>query len=102
LLVTLGGLALPLVVLFALYAGVCGVIGGLRGKPALVVSAERAVIAVFALLVLAFVGLEAALIGDRFDLAFVAQISAREQPVWFKARSGAARRLALCGPSCSA
>ena len=84
-LVTLGGLALPLVVLFALYAGVAAVIGALRGKPELVASAERAVIGVFALLVVAFVGLEAALIGDRFDLAFVAQISAREQPVWFKA-----------------
>ena len=83
-LVTLGGLALPLAVFFALYAGVIAVVGALRGRPELVHSAERAVIAVFALLVLAMLGVEAALVGDRFDLAFVAQISAREQPLVFK------------------
>jgi cytochrome c-type biogenesis protein CcmF len=84
LLVTLGELALPLAVFFALYAGVAAVIGALRAQPALVRSAERAVIAVFALLVLAMLGVEAALVGDRFDLAFVQQISSREQPLIFK------------------
>jgi cytochrome c-type biogenesis protein CcmF len=84
LLVTLGGLALPLAVFFAFYAGVIAAVGALRNRPEFVRSAERAVIAVFALLVLAMIGVEAALIGDRFDLAFVAQISAREQPLIFK------------------
>ncbi|HTO69182.1 MAG TPA: heme lyase CcmF/NrfE family subunit [Myxococcota bacterium] len=83
-LVTLGGLALPLSVFFAVYAGAAAAFGALRGQPAWVRSAERAVIAVFALLVLAMLGVEAALVGDRFDLAFVAQISAREQPLPFK------------------
>ncbi len=83
-LVTLGQLALPLAVLFALYAGGAAVIGALRGQPQLVRSAERAVIAVFALLVLAMLGVEAALVGDRFDLRFVQQISSREQPLIFK------------------
>jgi len=84
LLVTLGQLALPLSVLFALYAGGIAIAGALRGQPQLVRSAERAVIAVFALLVLAMLGVEAALVGDRFDLRFVQQISSREQPLVFK------------------
>ncbi len=83
-LVTLGQLALPLSVLFALYAGGIAIAGALRGQPQLVRSAERAVIAVFALLVLAMLGVEAALVGDRFDLRFVQQISSREQPLVFK------------------
>ena len=83
-LVTLGQFALPLAVFFALYAGVAAVLGALRGQPQLVRSAERAVIAVFALLVLAMLGVEAALVGDRFDLRFVQQISSREQPLIFK------------------
>jgi len=84
LLVTLGELALPLAIFFALYAGVAAVIGARRGQPQLVRSAERSVIAVFALLALAMLGVEAALVGDRFDLAFVQQISSREQPLIFK------------------
>src|SRR5512147_2577929 len=84
LLVALGGLSLYLAVFFALYSGVMGVLAGLRKKAALTTSAERGVIAVFVLLSLAMLGLEAALLGDRFDLAFVAQISTREQPWMFK------------------
>jgi cytochrome c-type biogenesis protein CcmF len=84
LLVALGGLSLYLAVFFALYVGVVGVLAGLRRNPALLSSAERGVIAVFALLSLSMIGLEAALLGDRFDLAFVAQISTREQPWIFK------------------
>jgi len=84
LLVALGSLALYLVVFFAVYTGVVAVIGAVRGRPAIVTSAERGVVAVFALLSLAMLGLEAALVGDRFDLAFVAQISTREQPWIFK------------------
>ncbi len=84
LLVALGGLSLYLAVFFAVYSGVVGVLAGLRGRPELTTSAERGAIAVFALLSLAMLGLEAALLGDRFDLAFVAQISTREQPWIFK------------------
>jgi cytochrome c-type biogenesis protein CcmF len=84
LLVTLGQISLPLSVFFALFAIVTAMIGALGDRPQWVRAAERAVIAVFALLVLAMLGVEAALIGDRFDLAFVQQISAREQPLIFK------------------
>ena len=84
-LVTLGSLALTLVVFFAAFAGLASAIGAARKSPALIASGERGVYAVFALLCLAILGLESALLGDRFDLAFVAQISAREQPWIFKA-----------------
>ena len=84
-LVTLGSLALTLTVFFAAFAALAGAFGAMRQKAEWIASAERAVVAVFALLTLAIVGLEAALLGDRFDLSFVAQISAREQPWIFKA-----------------
>jgi cytochrome c-type biogenesis protein CcmF len=84
-LVTLGSFALPLAVVFAVYALGAAVFGALRGRPGFVKSAERAVIAVFGLAVLAIAGLESALLGDRFDIAFVREISAREQPWIFKA-----------------
>ena len=83
-LVTLGQIALPLAVFFAAFAMVTAVIGGVRDRTQWVRASERAVIAVFVLLVLAVLGVEAALVGDRFDLAFVQQISAREQPLIFK------------------
>jgi cytochrome c-type biogenesis protein CcmF len=60
------------------------VYGGLGGRAEAVASAERAVYAVALLLTLAIVAVEAALLGDRFDLAFVAQVSSREQPWGFK------------------
>ena len=100
-LVTLGGLALPLAVFFALYAGVIAVVGALRGRAELVRSAERAVIAVFALLVLAMLGVEAALVGDRFDLAFWRRSRRASSRSCSSSRSGAARPArSSCGRSC--
>ena len=70
--------------LFAMYALVATVLGARLQRPAWARSSERAVYAVFGLLCLAMLGLEVALLSDRFDLAFVAQISSREQPTAFK------------------
>jgi cytochrome c-type biogenesis protein CcmF len=83
-LVALGSQALYLAVGFAAYAAVAAAAGARAGRPAWVHSAERAVYAMFALLTVAAVGLAAALLGDRFDLAFVQQNSSREQPWVFK------------------
>ncbi len=83
-LVTLGNQALYVALAFALWAGAAGITAGLRRDPAWTRSAERAVYAVFGLLSLAMIGLAAAMVGDRFDLAFVQQNSAREQPWPFK------------------
>ncbi len=82
--VELGPYALYLALFFALFAIGAGAFGGLRGRADVVRSAERAVYAVAFLLTFAIVSLEVALLGDRFDLAFVAQVSSREQPWGFK------------------
>ncbi|MEE8314589.1 MAG: heme lyase CcmF/NrfE family subunit [Myxococcota bacterium] len=81
---TLGEYSLFLALFFCVYAAVAAVISVARDAPHWLRSAERGVIAVFALLSMSMIGLWAALLGDRFDLAFVAQISAREQPWLFK------------------
>ena len=81
--VDLGSFALYLTLCFALYAIGAAILGS-RGRPGWAVSAERAVYAVFALLTLALLGLETALLTDRFDLAYVAQNSSREQPWGYK------------------
>jgi cytochrome c-type biogenesis protein CcmF len=83
--VKLGEYSLYLTIPFALYAIGAAVAGtrSLRGRD-WARSSERAVYAVFALLCLAVVGLEWALLTDRFDLSFVYSISSREQPVPFK------------------
>ncbi len=83
-LVTLGEYSLFLALFFCVYAAVAALIAVAHDAPHWLRSAERGVIAVFALLSMSMVGLWAALLGDRFDLAFVAQISAREQPWVFK------------------
>jgi cytochrome c-type biogenesis protein CcmF len=82
--IELGSYALYLVLVFAGYAAVAAIAGGSKRRPDLVRSAERAVYASFALLLVAALGVEAALLGDRFDLEFVAQNSSREQPLVFK------------------
>ena len=84
LLVTLGEYSLFLALFFAAYAMAAALISVAKGAPQWLRSAERSVVALFVLLSLSMLGLEAALIGDRFDLAFVAQISTREQPWLFK------------------
>ena len=83
-LVTLGEYSLFLAIFFAAYAAIAALISVARDAPEWLRSAERSVVALFALLSISMLGLEAALIGDRFDLAFVAQISTREQPWPFK------------------
>ncbi|MEE9281482.1 MAG: heme lyase CcmF/NrfE family subunit [Myxococcota bacterium] len=81
---TLGEYALYLALFFALYAVAAALVGVARSAPHWVRSAERGTTAVFVLLSLSMLGLEAALLGDRFDIAFVAEISTREQPWLFK------------------
>ena len=82
--VHLGEYALYLTVPFALYAGLAAIYGARSSRPEWVRSAERAVLATFGLLCVAMLGLEIALVSDRFDLAFVYSISSREQPLLFK------------------
>ncbi len=83
-LVSIGNYSLYLMLGFAVYAGVAAMIGVRLKRPAWARSSERAVYAVFGLLCLAMLGVEEALLTDRFDLAFVAKTSSREQPTVFK------------------
>jgi cytochrome c-type biogenesis protein CcmF len=82
--VELGRYALYLLPVFSAYAIGAAVFGALRQRPLFVKSAERAVYAAFALLLVTFAGIIFALLGDRFDLAFVAASSSREQHWIFK------------------
>jgi cytochrome c-type biogenesis protein CcmF len=82
--VELGRYALYLLPVFSAYAIGAAAFGALTSRPLFVKSAERAVYAAFALLLVTFAGLIAALLGDRFDLAFVAASSSREQHWAFK------------------
>jgi cytochrome c-type biogenesis protein CcmF len=84
LLIALGEYSIFLALFFSAYAIAAALIGVTRGTSHWLRSAELGVYAVFVLLCISMVGLEVALLGDRFDLAFVAQISAREQPWLFK------------------
>ena len=80
--ISFGHFSQYLALLFAVYGCGAAVYGALRGQELWMRSAERAVYAVFVLLTISILGLEVALQTDRFDLAFVAQNSSREQ-AWF-------------------
>ncbi|MEE8558041.1 MAG: heme lyase CcmF/NrfE family subunit [Myxococcota bacterium] len=80
----LGAFALYLTLFFGVYTIASAVIGARRDRPDLVVSAERGVYALFVLFTFAIVALEVALVGDHFELAYVAQNSSREQAVLYK------------------
>jgi cytochrome c-type biogenesis protein CcmF len=82
--IELGSSAVYLTLLFGAYAIGAAILGAQKERADLVVSAERAVYAVFVLLSLSVLGLETALLTDRFDLAYVAQNSSREQPWAYK------------------
>ena len=82
--VELGHYALLLTVPFLVYAAGAAIVGARRERPELVKSAERSLYAVFLLFTLAIAGLEWALLSNRFELAYVAQTSSREQAWIYK------------------
>jgi cytochrome c-type biogenesis protein CcmF len=82
--IEIGTYALYLLLVFAGYATVAALASAQLGRPDLLRSAERAVYASLGLLLIAVAGLETALLTDRFDLAYVAANSSREQPIVFK------------------
>jgi cytochrome c-type biogenesis protein CcmF len=82
--IELGSFAIYLTVLFSTWTLGTALYAGWRGRNDWALSAERGVYAVFLLLTLAIVGLETALLADRFDLSYVARNSSREQPWGYK------------------
>ena len=80
----LGSLAVLLAFCVAIYATVASVVGRLKRKPFLIVSAERAVYSVFALVALASGILIYALMTSDFRFAYVAAHSNRSLPDLYK------------------
>jgi cytochrome c-type biogenesis protein CcmF len=80
----LGALAILLAFALSAYAIVASVVGKLKARPYLVVSAERAVYAIWFLLTFAASLLVYALLTDDFRLAYVAAHSNRDLPVLYK------------------
>jgi len=76
----LGSLAVLLAFCVAIYATVASVVGRLKRKPFLIVSAERAVYSVCALVTLASAILVYALMTSDFRFAYVAAHSNRSLP----------------------
>ena len=79
-----GSLAILLAFCVAVYAVLASAVGKLRNKPFLVVSGERAVFAVWALVTLASGILVSRLLASDFRFAYVAEHSNRAMPLLYK------------------
>ena len=80
----LGALAILLAFCLAAYAFVSSIVGGVKKKPFLVLSAQRAVIAVWALVTLASGILVYSLLTGDFRMAYVAAHTNRDMPALYK------------------
>ncbi len=80
----LGSLAILLAFAVAVYAAVASVVGRVKRKPFLIVSGERAVYAIWALITLASAILVTALMTGDFRFAYVAEHSNRSMPILYK------------------
>jgi cytochrome c-type biogenesis protein CcmF len=80
----LGALAIILAFTFAIYSIVASLVGKLKQRPFLTLSAERAVYAIWFLLTVASGLLVYALIQGDFRLAYVAAHSNKAMPFWYK------------------
>lgn len=80
----LGELALWIALPVAVWGAVIAFVGGRTHRGDLVLSAERAVYAVFILIAITSGGIVASFVGDRFDLWYVANYSNRELATFFK------------------
>ena len=80
----LGSLAILLAFCVAIYAALASVVGRLKHKPFLIVSGERAVYSVWALITLASAILVRALMTGDFRFAYVAEHSNRAMPILYK------------------
>jgi len=80
----LGSLAILLAFCVAIYAALASVVGRLKNKPFLIVSAQRSVYAVWALITLAAGILVHAIMTSDFRYAYVAEHSNRAMPTLYK------------------
>ena len=82
---SVGYVALLLAMVLALYAAVVAVVGARRRVPELVMSARNAALSVAGLLTLAVAVLEYLLISGDFRTQYVAEVTNRAMPLFFKA-----------------
>jgi cytochrome c-type biogenesis protein CcmF len=80
----LGEFALWIALPVSIWGGVLAFLGGKWGRGDLVLSAERSVYAVFALTLVASLGIIAAFLGNRYEYWYVYNYSSRELDTWFK------------------
>src|SRR6516165_8612163 len=80
----LGALAILLAFCAAIYAALASVVGRLKNKPFLIVSAHRAVYAIWALVTLAAAVLVHAMMTGDFRFAYVAEHSNHAMPTLYK------------------
>ncbi|GAC1649064.1 MAG: heme lyase CcmF/NrfE family subunit [Gemmatimonadaceae bacterium] len=78
--ILLGELSLWVALLMAVWATTVSLAGGATGRPELVASGERAIYALFGLVLLASIGLWTALLTHDFSLKFVASFTSRNLP----------------------
>ncbi len=79
-----GSVGLIVALAFAVYGLIAGAVGGKLRSLRVVRSAERAVLAFFAMITVAVVALEALILTDDFHNAYVAAHSNRDLPVYYK------------------
>ncbi len=80
----LGEFALWIALPISIWGGVLAFLGGKWKRGDLVLSAERSVYAVFALTIIASLGIIAAFLGNRYEYWYVYAYSSRELDTWFK------------------
>src|SRR3984957_13570818 len=80
----LGALAILMAFCVAIYAAIASAVGRARRKPFLIVSGERAVYAVWALITLAAAILIYALMTSDYRMAYVASHTNRDMPLFYK------------------
>ena len=80
----LGELALWIALPVALWGTILAFTGGRRGRPDLVLSAERSTYVLTLLLLLASLGIIAAFVGNHYEYSYVANYSNRELDTYFK------------------
>ena len=83
----IGALAIMLAFCLAIYSVAASLVGAWKKKPFLIASGERAVIAVFGLIVIATGILIYALVNSDFRYAYVAAHSNRDMPFYYKISS---------------
>jgi cytochrome c-type biogenesis protein CcmF len=80
----IGEIALWVALVLSIWGAGAAFIGGKKQRGDLVLSAERSVLAVFVLLVIASLAIVAAFLGDQFQYQYVAGYSNRELSVFYK------------------